>query len=610
MLLRSDQAQWFETYIARQQTVVALEALAASGEVELESDPAIAVPLDLSLLHDAITAFRDLERRCHHLLEDVKPSAAAPMIPPEQLAKVSLNYLNRWCESTERLLSRQLRLETQRQDLILLDECLNALAGESAGFPHFAHQSKFLYKGVFACPLSQRLESEICIAVDEYFPGAEHNFFFVADLPEKQLVIERAYQSATCILVQVPAWLPVDPGEQKQQILAKREKIESQIRKLAQRLQAQQQESELADALANMRLLSWYADKAQGLTTQQTFCHVTGWTKLTQPQELERLLEHKGIHSQVRFISAPEDYLPPINLILPGWAQPFHLFVEMLGTPSRDEVNPILLIPFIIALLFGYMFPDIGHGLILLIVSSLLYRRWPEGRFLIACGLSSVLFGFVFGDFFGIEGLLQPIWIKPLDEPLLILIPPLILGVILMLLGLVFNGIEAYWRQVFKSWLLRGAAVLTMYASGCMAIFYPQALWLTVLSFVWFVSGALIIEHKDRIGRLISSLAHLIQSLFELFLNTFSFLRVGAFALAHAALSSSVVQLADGIENHTTRIAFLIIGHLLIVTIEGLVAFVQTTRLVLFEFFTRFLKADGRIFRPLSTPDEATKERG
>jgi V/A-type H+-transporting ATPase subunit I len=256
------------------------------------------------------------------------------------------------------------------------------------------------------------------------------------------------------------------------------------------------------------------------------------------------------------------------------------------------------------------MFPDIGHGLILLIVSSLLYRRWPEGRFLIACGLSSVLFGFVFGDFFGIEGLLQPIWIKPLDEPLLILIPPLILGVILMLLGLVFNGIEAYWRQVFKSWLLRGAAVLTMYASGCMAIFYPQALWLTVLSFVWFVSGALIIEHKDRIGRLISSLAHLIQSLFELFLNTFSFLRVGAFALAHAALSSSVVQLADGIENHTTRIAFLIIGHLLIVTIEGLVAFVQTTRLVLFEFFTRFLKADGRIFRPLSTPDEATKERG
>ena len=608
MLLRSDQAQWFETYILRHETVVALEALAASGEIELESDPAIAVPLDLSQIHDAISAFRDLERRYQHLFEDIKPSAAAPIMPPEKLAKKSLHYLNQWCEAADRLLSRQLRLETQRQDLILLGECLNALAGESTRFPHFAHKSKFLYKGVFACPHSQRLESEICIAVDEYFPGAEHNFFFVADLPEKQPVIERAYQSATCILVQVPAWLSNDPVEQKQQIAAKREKIETQIHNLVQRLQKQQQEPELANALANMRLLTWYADKAQGLTTQQTYCHVTGWTKLKQPQDLERLLQRKGIHTNIRFTSAPENYQPPMNLILPGWTRPFHLFVEMLGTPSRDEVNPILLIPLIISLLFGYMFPDIGHGLILLLISSLLYRRWPQGRFLITCGLSSIFFGFVFGEFFGIEGLLEPLWIKPLDEPLLILIPPLFLGVILMLLGLVFNGIEAYWRSELKSWLLRGAAVFVMYASLSVAIFDLQALLITTLGLVWFVVGQLFEATGNRIGWLLANLTHLVQSLFELLLNTFSFLRVGAFALAHAALSSSVMQLADGSENQTTRIAFLIIGHLLIVTIEGLVAFVQTTRLILFEFFTRFLKADGRIFRPLTTPQAVEKK--
>jgi V/A-type H+-transporting ATPase subunit I len=153
--------------------------------------------------------------------------------------------------------------------------------------------------------------------------------------------------------------------------------------------------------------------------------------------------------------------------------------------------------------------------------------------------------------------------------------------------------------------LLRGAAVLAIYASACIAIFYPQALWATATALIWFVVGQLVLEDKNRIGRLVASLAHLVQSLFELLLNTFSFLRVGAFALAHAALSTSVMQLADGIDNHSSRIVFLIIGHLLIVTIEGLVAFVQTTRLILFEFFTRFLNAEGRIFRPLSRPQES-----
>jgi len=608
MLLRSEQAQWFETYISRHETVVALEALAASGEIELESDPAIAVPLDLSQLEGAITAFHDLEKRYKHLLVDIPPGKNAPIMPPEQLARESLDYLTHWCESTDRLVNRQLQLETHRQDLMLLRECLDALAGQSTGFPHLAHQSEFLYKGVFACPHSQHLDTDICIAVDEFFPGSEHNFFLVADLPDKKPFIEHAYQSATCLLVRVPPWLSPDPAQQAQQIDNKLGKIESQIQHLGQRIGQREQDPETARAMENMRLLAWYADHAQGLTSERKYCHVTGWTKVKEPYELEQMLQLKGIRARIRFTQAPQHYRPPINLTLPGWARPFHLFVEMLGTPSRDEVNPILLIPLTISLLFGYMFPDVGHGLILLLVSGMLYRRWPQGRFLIACGLSSIVFGVVFGEFFGVEDLIQPLWIKPLDDPILILIPPLFLGVVLMLLGLAFNGIEAYWRGEFRNWLLRGAAVLVMYAGGCIAIFYPAAVWATGFAFVWFLAGELVLNEKNRVSGLMAGVANLIQSLFELLLNTFSFLRVGAFALAHAALSAAVMQLADGIESHATRVIFLIAGHLLIITIEGLVAFVQTTRLVLFEFFTRFLKAEGRIFRPLSSPQESKKQ--
>ena len=96
--------------------------------------------------------------------------------------------------------------------------------------------------------------------------------------------------------------------------------------------------------------------------------------------------------------------------------------------------------------------------------------------------------------------------------------------------------------------------------------------------------------------------ADLIEGLMRLVVNTLSFVRVGAFALAHAGLSLAVVSLADGTSNIVISLIVMVIGNAMIIAIEGLVASIQTTRLVLFEFFNRFLKAEGREFQPLAPP--------
>jgi len=85
-------------------------------------------------------------------------------------------------------------------------------------------------------------------------------------------------------------------------------------------------------------------------------------------------------------------------------------------------------------------------------------------------------------------------------------------------------------------------------------------------------------------------------------MNTLSFLRVGAFALAHAALSHAIMTLAEGVEHPIAWLLGVLAGNAFSVALEGLVVFVQTTRLVLFEFFIRFLQADGRLFRPVRPP--------
>jgi len=80
-----------------------------------------------------------------------------------------------------------------------------------------------------------------------------------------------------------------------------------------------------------------------------------------------------------------------------------------------------------------------------------------------------------------------------------------------------------------------------------------------------------------------------------------SFARVGAFALAHAGLSVAVTGVAEASGTAGYWIV-LLLGNLLIIVLEGLIVGIQTTRLLLFEFFVRFLQGTGRAFRPLPPP--------
>lgn len=111
----------------------------------------------------------------------------------------------------------------------------------------------------------------------------------------------------------------------------------------------------------------------------------------------------------------------------------------------------------------------------------------------------------------------------------------------------------------------------------------PVLLWIAVLALVWFVIGQLLTATSGLLTHLARGFGLLLQNIFGLLQNTLSFIRVGAFALAHAALSAAVLGLTDGISNEVVKLVLLALGHVFIVSVEGLVVFMQTTRLVLQE---------------------------
>ena len=116
------------------------------------------------------------------------------------------------------------------------------------------------------------------------------------------------------------------------------------------------------------------------------------------------------------------------------------------------------------------------------------------------------------------------------------------------------------------------------------------------------------VVHRRSVAAVATALAELVERLLQILINTLSFARVGAFALAHAGLSSAIVALMDAAGHPLAAAAVLVIGNLIVIVLEGLVVSIQTTRLVLFEFFARFLEAQGRVFRPLPPPPSSLQE--
>ena len=148
----------------------------------------------------------------------------------------------------------------------------------------------------------------------------------------------------------------------------------------------------------------------------------------------------------------------------------------------------------------------------------------------------------------------------------------------------------------------------------------PGAIFMAVM----FGIPLLLILFKEPITRKIQKRADameesagmfLIQGFFELFetllsyfSNTLSFVRIGAFAVSHAAIMEVVLILA-GAENGSPNWVVIVLGNLFVCGFEGLIVGIQVLRLEYYEMFSRFYKGSGRAFDPYTNKSNKTKKK-
>jgi V/A-type H+-transporting ATPase subunit I len=357
---------------------------------------------------------------------------------------------------------------------------------------------------------------------------------------------------------------------------------------------------ELARVLGDMVSLSWFVDQVGSLElVSSKFVHITGWTSDRKGAVLVGALDRTRAPALIDFPPPPEGARPPQLFDNPWWARPFEFFARLMGTPGSDEIDPSPLLAVVVPVLFGYMFGDVGQGLVLC-CAGLLLKRYSFSRLLIAGGISAMVFGFLFGSLFSREDVLPAFWLHPLDQPLTVLGLPLLLGITLLVLGQLLNAWGAAWRGDFKRWLAMDGGFLLAYLGLIGSFTQPVLVWAAIAGLGWYV-GARFQAQRTSLT-LLAGLGGFLEEFLRILANTVSFARVGAFALAHAGLSLAISILADSSGTMIAWLLIMILGNLLVILLEGLVVSVQTTRLVLLEFFSRFIRASGRTFIPMSPP--------
>ena len=358
------------------------------------------------------------------------------------------------------------------------------------------------------------------------------------------------------------------------------------------------------------------------------FAALVGWIPR---DELAGLEERLVGGRRSRGGAAPASWAEPPTLLRPARpARPFRPLVETYGPARYADVDPTLFAALSFVVMFGMMFGDVGHGLVLVIM-ALMLRRARRGRLAgfrtlwplpAAAGVAAAFFGLLYGEAFGPTGIVPTLWLDPVDEPVRLLAAAVGIGAFLLAVS--------YGLGVINRWREEGAAAALVAPSGIagLAVFvgagiaaagwYWERTGLLVVGAVVAASGVILLAagFLAGAGRGATAIAETIVEVFDAVVrigaNTISFARLAAFGLMHAAIGKVVFDAASaawgGALGALLAVIVFLGGNALAFALEALVAGVQALRLEYYELFSRVFAGEGRTFSPWRVPLAPTEE--
>ncbi len=606
MALRAGAATWFELLTARDELAGVLRCLAGTGVVELQSHTDVSGAHVLPLLRAALDEYRQLAQQYAPYWPEPGGTVERHE-PPERLAAAALQQLRAWSVAARPLVERLQQLAYERAELTPLERLLSSPQLQLPDLALFSRCGPVLASRAYGLPpQTEALAIPPSVLVERAASGAG-SYLLALGTAEQIEAFDDRMTALKARRVTLPPELPGRREAALAWTVSRTKAIAEESHRLQLELERLHEAHDIRAARASLGFIEWLAGNVPELTVTENFAWVTGWTSDRGGDRIEGALRRAGLQYLLHFPQAPQGLSPPVVLRNPRWLQPFELFCRLLGVPAEGDADPSAIVALVAPLMFGFMFGDVGQGAVLLAGGVLLRRRFPAIALLIPGGVAAVIFGLAFGSVFGRDDLLQPLWLHPIDHPLTLLVISLAFGAGVIVIGLLLEAVQYFWSGQARVWWMTRAGFVLCYLALVGRALGKPSLWALPAGLAWcWLGAAAVAPAGQRWRQLGAAVGGSLETLLQLIVNTISFVRVGAFALAHAGLAAAIGALVAGIDSRPLALIALAAGNLIVIAIEGLVVGIQTTRLILFEFFIRFLKAAGRPFRPLPVPSAST----
>ncbi len=455
--------------------------------------------------------------------------------------------------------------------------------------------------------MREGLEERSVITLKE--KDKNQSFLAVFTAPEEASNVERVLHTIGFQTLDIP-YENKNPMEIIDGLKKEIDKLENEKRKIKGFLEKTQKiyENKFALLSEELKIAKQKIIALQNFKTTRAFSVLEAWVPEKELKKFHDIIKEV---SKRYYIEVNERDGAPTLLKNPKWIKPFEMITELYSLPKYKDFDPTPIMAITFTLFFGFMLTDAAYGIIILALGWIMYRgigKFNESMkkfamLLILFGISTTLLGIVFGSYFGNffqeMGINLPVPIDSIRQVMLTLSIALALGSLHLILGLVSGFYDNISKGSFKNAMAK-QGVWLIFIVGL----FLFLLKLNMIGLIFIFTAILLQMFFNFLeGGVVSSLLSVFG--FSGFIgDLFSYARLMALAIGTAgialAVNFMVFMVIDMIPWLGVPIAIVvfIVGHLFNVAMNGLGAFIHTTRLHFLEFFTKFYEGGGKTYKP------------
>lgn len=331
--------------------------------------------------------------------------------------------------------------------------------------------------------------------------------------------------------------------------------------------------------------------------TKQTFC-VEAFIPERKMPKLEKRLADKSI-----ILEKEKPEKAPVLLKNPPYVRSFEHITTMFGYPSYNGVDPTLFVSLFFPFFFGFMLSDVGYGAMVLVAAFLFWLFRSKVPLLkdvaviaTACGTSTVIFGMLFGSFFGSLIRIPALWLDPFESAMTILVTVIGVGIVHANLGIVISALTNISMSNWRKLVLNNVSLIVLQLAVVFFVMRQPVVGGIMLA----MSAIMLVMKSSLFGIMeISGFAGLILSYARILALS---LATGGIALAVNIIAEQFFQL--GAVGFVIAPLVILAGHLFNFVLNIIGSTVNSARLHFVEFFSLFFIEGGKKFVPFRIKQE------